>query len=321
MKYLSILFLLVFGFTSYSQETEFGKTNNGLIYSDNTIKQLKFIVDSLNLKFKTCNLTTSYYSKSQTKANYILLEKGNIKEAKNDLDSNISYDNFINKYKKSEIEKELLVIKSKGKNYNEKDIVEFSSIELNRQYGHELNFENNLEIYDIPLKGKWVYNYVEKTEYSKEYIEAFYFIENFSQKAIPENYSRMIQYTDCMIDTTTQVFTEKAYNERQYRGDENIRTNVFMDYVNKSTKKPKDPESNDDKDFDIYFEKIKVWDSLRISRVDSLRLIDKNFDELLNEAIKEALVNGNSDDEFEEYVGRYISKKTELILKKEIELW
>jgi hypothetical protein len=316
MKYLSILFLLVFGFTSYSQETEFGKTNNGLIYSDNTIKQLKFIVDSLNLKFKTCNLTTSYYSKSQTKANYILLEKGNIKEAKNDLDSNISYDNFINKYKKSEIEKELLVIKSKGKNYNEKDIIEFSSIELNRQYGHELNFENNLEIYDIPLKGKWVYNYVEKTEYSKEYIEAFYFIENFSQKAIPENYSRMIQYTDCMIDTTTQVFTEKAYNARQYRGDENIRTNVFMDYVNKSTKKPKDLEAFDDKDLDIYFEKIKVWDSLRVSRVDSLRLVDKDFDELLNKAIKEALVNGNSDDEFEEYVGRYISKNTELILKR-----
>ena len=53
--------------------TEFGNSSNGLIYSDTTIKQLKFIVDSLNLKFKVCDLYKTYYSKLVTLHNYLTL--------------------------------------------------------------------------------------------------------------------------------------------------------------------------------------------------------------------------------------------------------
>ena len=39
-------------------------------------------MDSLNLKFKVCDLNKVYQSKLQAKANFVSLEKGKIKEAK-----------------------------------------------------------------------------------------------------------------------------------------------------------------------------------------------------------------------------------------------
>src|SRR5688572_25371992 len=114
MRHLIIvLLILAIGTGCFSQGTEFDNSNNGLIYSDTTIKQLKFIVDSLNLKFKVCELNKVYQSKLQAKANFISLEKGKIKEAKQDIESNISYEDFIKKYQNADIEKELLVVKFK----------------------------------------------------------------------------------------------------------------------------------------------------------------------------------------------------------------
>jgi hypothetical protein len=50
--------------------------------------------------------------------------------------------------------------------------------------------------------------------------------------------------------------------------------------------------------------------------VDSLKNHDEKFSNLLNEAVKEAIIKGATNDEFEEYVGIYYSKKTELELKR-----
>ncbi|HEY0261944.1 MAG TPA: hypothetical protein VGB95_02885, partial [Chitinophagales bacterium] len=85
-----IAFLLSIGELCVAQDTEFELHENGLIYSDTTVQHLKFIVDSLNLKFKVCDLNRTYLSKLQAKANYISLEKGRVKEAKKDIEANIS---------------------------------------------------------------------------------------------------------------------------------------------------------------------------------------------------------------------------------------
>jgi len=311
------LFLLTFGATSYSQDTEFGKSTNGLIYSDKTIKELKSIVDSLNLKFKVCDLNKIYKSKLQCKANYIYLEKGKIKEAKKDIESNISYNDFIKKYRTAEVEKGLLVVKFQYKNYKGKEEVGFNSMELDNKYQHEFNFEEDISTYDKPLEGKWVYQYSKKTNYSEESIEAFYFTEEFYQKPIPAVYARMIQYSDCMVDTTAQVFYENANKSGvRYVSDGSSKSNEFLDYIHKSINKPEYTDGFNDKDYEIYSKKYSVWDSLRISRVDSLKMKDENFNKLLIEAVNESLTKGNTDDEFEEYVGRYYSKKTELELKR-----
>jgi hypothetical protein len=313
MKQITIIILFLFGTSSFSQDTEFGKSNNGLIYTDKTVKQLKFIVDSLNLKFKVCELNKTYLSEFQAKAHFISLVSGEITDAKKDIEANISFDDFIKKYSNSEVEKELLVVKFKYKNYKEKDIINFRSIELNNEYEHEFNFEKNLINYEKPLKGKWIYRHYNKTEYSKESIQALYFIEEFSQKPIPDIYARMIQYSDCMVDTSTQIFYEKAYRSGvRYSNDEPSKSKEFMDYIDKSTNKP---EYNK-KDYEIYSKKYQRWDSLRISMVESLKNNDEKFSKLLIEAVKEAIIKGSIDDKFEEYVGLFYSKKTALELKR-----
>jgi hypothetical protein len=198
-----------------------------------------------------------------------------------------------------------------------KDVIEFSSIELDNKYEHEFNFENNLNNYDQPLKGKWIYRYNDKSEYSKESIDAFFFIEEFSQKSIPEIYARMIQYSDCMVDTSTQVFYEKADRSDVGNGNEELsKSKEFIDYIHKLTNRPEYNTESNDKDYEIYSKKYQLWDSLRISMVDSLRNKDEKFNKLLNEAVKEAIIKGATNDEFEEYVGLYYSKKAELELKR-----
>ena len=313
MKQIATILFFLFGFECFSQDTEFGKSDNGLIYTDSTVKQLKFIVDSLNLKFRVCELNRTYLSKLQAKAHFISLESGKVKDAKKDIEANILFDDFIKKYSKTEIERELLVVKFKYKNYQEKDVIEFSSVGLSNKYEHEFNFEENLNNYNKPLKGKWVYKYYNKTDYSKESIDAFYFIEEFSQQPMPEIYSRMVQYSDCMVDTSTQIFYDNAKrSDSRYSNNEHSNVKDFINYIHKSTKRP----GYDEKDYDNYVKNFQIWDSIRTSVVDSLKAKDSKFDKLLSDAVKEASDKGGSDDEFEEYVGRYYSKKTELELKR-----
>lgn len=314
---LTTILVLFLGTNIFSQNTEFGKSNNGLIYSDTTVKQLKFIVDSLNLKFKVCEFNKTYLSKPQAKAHYISLKGSLANEAKNDIEANIAFDDFIKKYNQTELEKDLVVVKFKYKNYNDEDVVELSSLEFNDKYGHEFNFYEDLEKYDQSVKGQWVFDHYEKSEYSEESIYAFYFTEDFRQQPIPEHYERMIQYSDCMVDTTAHIFYERAKKGGvRFSNKKSAKSKKFIDYINKATKKPEFKSKYTEKKYEKFLKKRELWDSLRLKRVDSLKAIDKKIDTLLEEAVKEVLEKGGSNDEFEEYVALYYSPKTALELKR-----
>ena len=117
---LSIALLFTF-FCSNGQDSEFGVTDKGLIYSDAAMGKLKHIVDSLNLKFKVCDANKKYYSNSQAIANHILLEGAKAREAKTDIEKNISFEEFVKKYPKAKVVEKLLVIEANYKNYRDKE--------------------------------------------------------------------------------------------------------------------------------------------------------------------------------------------------------
>ncbi|HTN17639.1 MAG TPA: hypothetical protein VL092_08165 [Chitinophagaceae bacterium] len=102
---LTILFLLVISLTSFGQETEFKVYKNGLIYSEKAMKKLGYIVDSLNLKYKTCDLNKKFYAKSQTVGHFVSLDTGNIKQAKEDIENQIPFDVFTKNILKQKSEK------------------------------------------------------------------------------------------------------------------------------------------------------------------------------------------------------------------------
>ena len=326
MKQAFALFsFLLFSTYSFAQETEFGSSQNGLIYSDTTIHQLKYIVDSLHLKFKVCDLNRIYHSKLQAKAHFIHLKKGAVKEAKKDMEAGISFNDFVKKYNHATIDENLVVVKFEYTDYNEDKVIEFSNTSLNHDE-HELTFKKSKFNYNIKaLKGKWLYKDYPKDEYTPESISAFYVLEEFSQRPIPIEYSHMIQYSDCMVDTSTQIFYDDA-KESGVRYDNQISSKVteFMDYMNEATGKPHynyeaekgKTEAVRDSLYAQYRKNYRQWYSLKAQKADSLKLADKKFTTLFREAEAEALSKGGTYDEFEEYVAIYSSKKNALEMKR-----
>lgn len=202
MKHLFILFSLLISITSYSQSGEFKQYSNGLIYSENTMSKLSHIIDSLNLKFKSCDLNKTFYSKSQTIGHLITLENGQMEVLKKDIENGISFENFKIKYPKASIEENVLVVRFHYKNYDNKDMTNFSEVSLTGGYGFDIRKEGRLN----KLKSKWLYKHQKKTKYSKESFEAFFFPNEFKSIPLGEKYTRMIGYADCLIDTTSSKF-------------------------------------------------------------------------------------------------------------------
>ena len=136
--------------------------------------------------------------------------ENDVKQAKKDMERNISFEDFVLKYPNAEIERNVLVVKYKYKNYEEKEVVEFSEIDLNSSYGFEISQDNLNDLYNKPLKNTWLFDYNEKSEYSKESINAFYFPEEFKTTTLNLKYSRQIGYSDCLIDTIATKFKSDA---------------------------------------------------------------------------------------------------------------
>jgi hypothetical protein len=203
-----IIFLIICLITqlSIAQSGEFEIQKNGLIYSESTMNNLKGVVDSLNLKFKACDIDKRFHSKYQTLGHRVEIEKKHVKEAKKDIENNIGFEEFAKKYPQAEISKNSLIVKFSYKNYKGKDIVEFNEISLNGGYGFELRFEEDLQRFNSENLSNWTFKFYDKSSYSEESISAFYFPNKFKSIELPQKYSLMVSYADCLIDTTATKF-------------------------------------------------------------------------------------------------------------------
>lgn len=332
MKKITVLIIL-FCLNLTAQSHEFNVYTNGLIYSENSVTKLKQIVDSLNLKFKTCEPNKTFLSSAQTKANFIRLNEENAVKAKKDIENNISYTEFKAKYPEGCYENLLVTKSSYTDDYRNIEKIVFSSLEMGAIKRNTITkTQKEIESYGTNLEGKWVYEFYEKTKYSKESLEAFYIIDEFESKPLAIKYARLIQYSDCMIDTTSQVFLNTAKRESVRTYDPSLpnKATKFNLYVDKVLNKPvlnyeididakikiDKEEFKKNKRFE-HVKKLNDWKMSRISRLDSLKNADSNFMILLKEALAEIKENKDvSDDAFEEYVGLYVSKESELELKR-----
>lgn len=210
-KLLLFVVTLILSFNVFGQENEFKVYKNGLIYSENAMSKLGHIVDSLNLKFKTCDLNKKFYATNQTIGYVVSLDTGNIKQAKQDVENQINFEEFIKKYPQVRVKKNKLIIKRKYKNYDDKEVVEFEEFDLKNDYGFSIDSED-LKLYTKEMKNTWLFKYQKETKYSKESIDAFYFPEEFQSKEIPHQYALMIGYSDCLIDTTITKLKDNLKN-------------------------------------------------------------------------------------------------------------
>jgi hypothetical protein len=212
-KSATLLIGLFSTITAFCQVEEFKVYPNGLIYSEKTMGKLSHIVDSLNLKFKSCNFNTVFYSKSQTIGYIVHVNKSNIKEAKRDMENLISIDNFLKKYPNSTVEHDVLIIKNKYKNYKNQAVVEIEEFDLKSDNGFSITLDKDSHYFN-DFSNQWLLRYREKTQYADESLSAFYFPTNFQSVSIPQKYSQMIGYSDCIIDTTTTKFKKILKSEK-----------------------------------------------------------------------------------------------------------
>lgn len=110
MKYCSLILLLCLSIISSAQE--FKVYENGLIYSPQTMQRLAVIVDSLNLKFKTCEPASVYYSKNQARGHHIRIDSM-AEDARKFIQTNPDFQSFVKKYPFTESTEDLLIVQNK----------------------------------------------------------------------------------------------------------------------------------------------------------------------------------------------------------------
>ena len=99
----------------------------------------------------------------------------------------------------------------------------------------------------------WVWSFTAKGEYEwqkKNELYAYYFPDGLTQVPIPVEYGRYIQYVDCMIDTSREVFTNRHQDDTLQDINRIPSVTVLNNYFNSSMKlKPKKDTLYYDHDF------------------------------------------------------------------------
>lgn len=291
--------------TNYS---EFDKNTNGLIYSDNDISALRFVVDSLNLKFKTCDLNKVYLSYPQTKLYTISFKSktNNLLEIKKEFEGNPDFYTLIKKYKAflNTVDSNRLLIKSPYKQEDGKT----AYLSGNAFGGFEKEY--SISRNKIEPGQKWVYDYEKKGEYNDAYSIDCYFMPNdFFQIQIPSKYAKLIQYIDCMIDTSATIFLGKKEADLFGRSTSKKATAYYNDINGYLTKKMDLKNKKDDYTFD-YLSDIKIAYAKNNLQNDVFLL---NKLQLLSAAY---LDSETGNDAAEELIAAFVSKAKALEIKR-----
>lgn len=224
--------------SAQAQSGEFAKNDNGLIYSDKAITRLRHITDSLNLKFKTCDNKT-FYAVTQQQAVYIEIEGYDAIRLKKDIESGHSFDEIAPLYPDSVIAHKAIALKEIEKDYKGRDEV---TIKLIFPDGDDksIGFTRDEYLKARDFKKGWIYKFYEKTDYNDIYIKVCYLKDAFVAPALPEKYARLVQYSECMVDTTTTVYLPDAVNTgRVYKPGRYKKLMKFHDAVDKKLNRPR----------------------------------------------------------------------------------
>ncbi|WP_276482813.1 hypothetical protein [Paraflavitalea pollutisoli] len=325
MKFYLTAFILQLGaLASGAQsttQTEFGLSENGLIYPDSTMRQLKHIVDSLNLRFKVCDLNKTYYAQPQGMAHYITLRDQQAWQARQDIDRQITFDQFQAKYTAATYSKDQLVIRETG--FIRKDtITQFSSAGFGTESEY-VELTGDPAKYATPLKGRWVYQFYDYQK-GKALLKAYYFASNLHSPAVPTKYARQVLYVDCLIDTTSKLFT--ANDEGYYTGYAHLadstpsKVYAFLQFVrSKLAAAPRLKNANDVLDKHVYagyVKEVENWNTLKWELIRKSISRMPEFQPMLLQAYEEALRTRQSEDEFEKLVELFLSPKASLGLKR-----
>ncbi|MCE7991689.1 MAG: hypothetical protein HEP71_06910 [Roseivirga sp.] len=155
-------------------------------------------------------------------------------------------------------------------------------------------------------KGQWVY------DLSKDKLTAFYLTEDAKSQRLPQKYALMIGYADCMIDTTTQTYSDEAIKS-QYNWDPN---SAALEFIRKFRLKGEGPKKADFENLDDYYSAVSDFNKKAVDHIDLSLETDQDLRKRLLETTEKSLQDGGSTDYFEYLTEKYLSKERALALKR-----
>ncbi|MFZ6010343.1 MAG: hypothetical protein ACOYXT_08330 [Bacteroidota bacterium] len=303
-QFILIMLSLIACNVAYGQYDEFKIQPNGLIYDEATMNKLGSIVDSLNVRFRTCDLSHPYYSLPQGEAYFVSEPSA---KALALIRKVVSFAEFKKQF--PDLGASVWVIQYRYRNYRDKKIIEYTTLPDGTKA------ERSLWVNDRKENNKttgWVVG--------DEGTDAVYLV-NLQSQMLPYDYARLVQYADCMVDTTTEIYFPKAKYAVYQTVQGDSKAGRFVKWASKFPGKPEYPDYNTlhgeafDEAYAKYLRKHAEWDSLRMASLDE-KVKKPYWKSLLMEARDEALASGNSDSNIEFYIARYLSKAEALQLKR-----
>ena len=301
-------------FTGKSYNGEFEVYSNGLIYSPHTMAQLTHIVDSLNLRFKRCDLSKPYFSMRQGTANFIETDEKTAKAALADIRAGISYEAFVKKYPKAKKQEQLLTLMDTYENEG-KWYTRFSGVSIEGYSDPGIVIEAGDLMPAVPLQNRWIYEKDTKYGFSAVYLTA-----EPVAAPLPEKYARMLLYADCVVDTSTDISLVSRDDTDYFgrdpsfeKGYSKTKLYAFLHYLQEQTK------HITARQLPAGYKDLQ-WlgiDSMKKALVHYELSRTEKFKQLLADAVKEYREkNTGSSDEFEYYVALYQSKPLALQMKR-----
>ena len=298
---------------SHAAAQEFEEFENGLMYNQSTMARLEYIVDSLNLRFKQCDPNTSYNALPQAMCHYIRIDGRTALRARNDIQSGMTFDQFVNTYLDVEVQLDLPVVATHYETYDGEHYREFLSMPFNSPNYHELVEDGSRDEFNFDRSNTWVFLYTAPDTYSKEHLRAFYFTSDFSTPPIPPDYATMIQYVDCMVDTSTVIFTERP------RSDNSVEAEIEIEQLREFTAHliAETATARNSRD------SLYAWDlgPTRVNRIRKIAASTPDFKQRVIDAVETALKHSRSSELLELLAEHFYSAEAALELKRSRQVW
>jgi hypothetical protein len=310
------LTLLLVGALS-AQSGEFTVYPNGYIYSEASMAQLHHIVDSLNIRFRACEVDRTYRSWPHARSRHLSLSGNTVKAVVRDIEAGMSLEELQRRHSGLDLDPEVLCAFIRYTDDGE-PMTTAVPISFSDRMEGRLDAPGDSFTGPGPHTGKWL---LDLSEYNgTDYLEAVVITEEPQWVEFPERYGRLVQYVDCLIDTTQRIYAEDA--QRSYRGEasENPATDRLRKRVEKAVSAQPPEWTGEEEDEAVYEAAYSSYEALRGRQVDSLAA-QPDFQKALDEAVQATLADHVGDPFLEELVIRYGKPADALALKRNRRVW
>lgn len=197
MKTLKLLAYFV-ALTTYATAQNNSITNlfDSILKSNTSIN-----IDSLKQEASNLNYADIEFLNHTATAHYVYMDKGNVKSALKDMESNLSFEEWIEKYPNTKVEQNLLIVKSDYALNKNKSATNYCSVPNKNTLPRSIISNKNI----TESKGKWIINYSARNKFSDEFLIGFYFTSNFGIEALVEHYPKVIAYGDAIEEKTNTI--------------------------------------------------------------------------------------------------------------------